>query len=669
MIKHGLLVRQLRKTLGPDSEIPPGWQKLLRAVEASYEQFDADRRLVDHAMQVSSDELMSANQRLRQQNEANQLLLERLKSVVRSLKPVGMEMQAGPTDDLVELADVLEGLVKRRQEAEEALRSAHDAAQAANRAKTEFLANMSHEIRTPMNAIIGMTSLLLEQAPMSGSKDYIETIQQCADLLMGIINNILDFSKIEDGHLELEASPFDLRQCIEQVIDLVLAPCAKKGIELAVVVGPDVPLVINADRARLRQVLANLVDNAVKFTESGGVTVSVSALSVASGLRLWFSVEDTGIGIPPDGMARLFKSFSQVDASMARKYGGAGLGLAISHKLAGLMGGSLRVSSCPGRGSCFEFSVGASAAPLDNAQPAPLRLDRHPVLVVDDHPLSRRALALQLRLQGATVIEAGAVAEACERLVPVGPIALAIVDSRLAGAGELSSVATAVVHLVSSADRRSLDVTTSVPLLSRPVKPRELDAVLRRVVPPAPAAAPAVPAGHAGLSAEFAVRHPLRILVVEDNPVNTKVLLIVLKQLGYRADTAANGLEALQCLSRQAYDLVIMDLQMPEMDGLEATRTLRKTVPKSSPPYVLGLSANVRREDLEACFAVGMHDFLGKPLRPGLLMLAMERAACWLHGRGDEPRGRPAPHGEVSPSRTAYLVSSATLLTCSLARR
>jgi len=231
------------------------------------------------------------------------------------------------------------------------------------------------------------------------------------------------------------------------------------------------------------------------------------------------------------------------------------------------------------------------------------------------------------------------VAEACERLVPVGPIALAIVDSRLAGAGELSSVATAVVHLVSSADRRSLDVTTSVPLLSRPVKPRELDAVLRRVVPPAPAAAPAVPAGHAGLSAEFAVRHPLRILVVEDNPVNTKVLLIVLKQLGYRADTAANGLEALQCLSRQAYDLVIMDLQMPEMDGLEATRTLRKTVPKSSPPYVLGLSANVRTEDLEACFVVGMHDFLGKPLRPVRLMAAMERAACWLHGRGNEPRG------------------------------
>jgi signal transduction histidine kinase len=254
VVKHGLLVRQIRKTLGPNSEIPPEWQKLLRAVEACYEQFDADRRLVDHAMQVSSDELMGANERLRRQNEANQLLLERLKSVVRSLKPVGIEKQAGPTDDLVELADVLEGLVKRRKEAEESLRAAHDAAQAANRAKSEFLANMSHEIRTPMNAIVSMTSLLLEQAPASESKDYIETIQHAADSLMEIINNILDFSRIEEGHLELELNPCDLRQCIEQVVDLALVPCAKKGIELAVVVGPDVPLVINADATRLRQV-------------------------------------------------------------------------------------------------------------------------------------------------------------------------------------------------------------------------------------------------------------------------------------------------------------------------------------------------------------------------------------------------------------------------------
>jgi signal transduction histidine kinase/CheY-like chemotaxis protein len=639
VVKHGLLVRQIRKTLGPNSEIPPEWQKLLRAVEACYEQFDADRRLVDHAMQVSSDELMGANERLRRQNEANQLLLERLKSVVRSLKPVGIEKQAGPTDDLVELADVLEGLVKRRKEAEESLRAAHDAAQAANRAKSEFLANMSHEIRTPMNAIVSMTSLLLEQAPASESKDYIETIQHAADSLMEIINNILDFSRIEEGHLELEFNPCDLRQCIEQVVDLALVPCAKKGIELAVVVGPDVPLVINADATRLRQVLGNLVNNAVKFTPAGGVTVSVSALSVVSGLRLWFSVEDTGIGIPPDGIARLFKSFSQVDASMTRKYGGAGLGLAIANKLVELMGGSLRVSSWPGRGSCFEFSIEASAAPADNAQPAPVRLEQYPVLVVDDHPLSRRALALQLRLQGATVIEAGAVAEACERLVSVGPIGLAIIDGQLTGADELSSFATTVVHLVSCSERRNLSDPTPVPWLSRPVKPRELDAVLRRVVPPALVAAPTAPAGPAVLSAGFAVRYPLRILVVEDNPVNTKVLVIVLKKLGYQADTAGNGLEALQCLARQAYDLIIMDLQMPEMDGLEATRTLRRTVPKSCPPYILGLSANVRKEDLEACFAVGMHDFLGKPLQPRHLMVAMERAACWLSGRSNEPLG------------------------------
>jgi signal transduction histidine kinase/DNA-binding response OmpR family regulator len=633
MIRHGLLARQIRKHLGADTEIPSSWKALLNAVEVSYQQFDADRRLVECAMKVSSDELMGANERLLQQNEASRALLERLKMVARSLKSVGDETATAVDGDLADLANTIEELVRQRKDIEDALRAARDAAQSANRAKSEFLANMSHEIRTPMNAIIGMTSLLSEQALPLESKDYVETIRHGADSLLEIINDVLDFSKIEEGHLALDSHVFELRECVEQVMDLMVVRCAEKGIELAVVVGTDVPPMINADSTRLRQVLINLVNNAVKFTHTGGVTMSVSTLSTPGELRLRFSVQDTGIGISPEGLERLFKSFSQVDSSMTRKYGGTGLGLAISKALVELMGGSLLVSSEAGRGSCFEFSIDASVAPSVSSTPVPLRLDRYPVLVVDDHSFNRRALAHQLRLHDATVVEAESVAEARERLSSLGPVELIIVDSCLVGAKECSSMAPRVAYLISRAERRdSGDMADLSPVLSRPVKPRELDALLRHLVQNSGTAVLPIPTKKAAFDEAFAARHPMNILVVEDNPVNTKVLVLVLKKLGYRADTAGNGLEALRCLTRQTYDLIIMDLQMPEMDGLEATRTLRKTVSISSPPYVLGLSANVRKEDFEACFAVGMHDFIGKPVRPDRLMVAMERASCWLSG-------------------------------------
>jgi signal transduction histidine kinase/CheY-like chemotaxis protein len=622
VISHGLLARQIRKHLGADTVIPPSWKAFLHAVEVSYQQFDADRRLVECAMKVSSDELMGANERLLQQNEASRTLLERLKLVARSLKSVGDET-----------ANTIEELVRQRKDIEDALRAARDAAQSANRAKSEFLANMSHEIRTPMNAIIGMTSLLSEQALPLESKDYVETIRHGADSLLKVINDVLDFSKIEEGHLALDSHAFELRECVEQVMDLMVVRCAEKGIELAVVVDTNVPPMINADSTRLRQVLINLVNNAVKFTHTGGVTVSVATLSTPGELRLRFSVQDTGIGISPEGLERLFKSFSQVDSSMTRKYGGTGLGLAISKPLVELMGGSLLVSSEAGRGSCFEFSIDASVAPSVSSTPIPLRLDRYSVLVVDNHSFSRRALAHQLRLHGATVVEAESVAEARERLSSLGPVELIIVDNRLVGSNECSSMASRVAYLTSRAERRDFgDAADLSPILSRPVKPRELDALLRHVVKNSRAAILPIPTKKAAFDAGFAVRHPLSILVVEDNPVNTKVLVLVLKKLGYRADTAGNGLEALRCLSRQTYDLIIMDLQMPEMDGLEATRTLRKTVSISGPPYILGLSANVRKEDFEACFSAGMHDFIGKPVRPNRLMEAMERASCWLCG-------------------------------------
>ena len=634
MAQHRLLLRQLRKHLCPNVAIPAEWQTLLSAVDAAYQQFDTDRRTLERAMDFSSRELFETNARLVQQNQHSEVVLKRLRLIARTLAPGGTESAANH-DDVMALSDAIEELVRQRGEAEKTLRAARDAAESANRAKSEFLANMSHEIRTPMNAIIGMTSLLLEQPlPTPDHQDYVSTIRDSADSLLEIINELLDFSKIEAGRLELEAHPFDLHMALEQVVDLFSAPCAGKNLEIALVVERGVPGTIVADSTRLRQVLVNLVGNAVKFTERGGVTLSVSVLPAAGETRLHFSVEDTGIGIPEEGMSRLFKPFSQVDSSMTRRFGGTGLGLAISKPLVALMGGELAVSSEPGIGSRFHFTISAPVESELGANTKPLSLDLagRRILVVDDHPVTLRALELQLVYLGAEVVAASTMAEFRAELGQVRPFHLVLIDQQLSAredwprSAESGRTQPILVHLGSAKDgRKNLGER-----LGKPIKPRELQTVLRRVLSLGNDV-PQGPASPARLSdRDFARRHPLRILVVEDNAVNIKVLLLLLGTLGYRATTAGNGIEALQCISRQTYDLIIMDLQMPEMDGLEATRKLRERVPHSDPPYLLALSANARQEDRQVCFDVGMHDFLSKPVRLDGLVPAIERASKWI---------------------------------------